>query len=420
MKVDFMYSEIKGFEVKDKNFLGVFKPKIIEGNFDLKEMLINSLQDPIAVNSLNKQLKKESKVLIICDDNTRSTPVNEILQVLLPYLENKIKKTNIEILVALGTHRKMDRGELVERFGPKIVNNYKITNHNWQDKKQNIFYGETTEGIEVWGNKLAKESDFVIGIGHIVPHRVAGFSGGGKIMQPGISTAATTDQTHWLSAQVRGSEILGVRENIVREQIDQSAELMGLDFIINVVQDLKGKVVGVFSGDFKEAHKKGCKLAKKVYSVEVPKADIVIVDSYPADIELWQAAKGIYSSELVVKDEGIVIMATPCYEGVSKTHPEIKKFGYHNLNEVKNIVNSNKMKNLCVAAHLVHVGEVICDKAKGYLVSPYLSNKTINNLNFIAKNSVQEALDEAIKIKGEEATIVTLLHAGEILPYQKK
>jgi len=417
MFVDFYYPEIEGVEIPDENFRGLFKPKLTKNTADVEYLVREALQKPVGCDKLSERLKPSDKILIISDDNTRSTPVDKILNVLLPYLKGLgIKKDNISILMALGTHRPMNQTELAEKLGRQIVDEYNVINHLWDKKEQNIYYGKTSKGMEVWGNKLLFESDFVIGLGHIVPHRVAGFSGGGKIVQPGVSNGQSTGETHWLSALVSGPEIMGKRDNPVREQIDEAAGLMGLDFIINVVQDLEENVVGVFAGDPVYAHKAGCELAKDVFGVRVLKADIVITDSYPADIELWQAAKGIYSSELVVEDGGYVILVTPCPEGVAKTHPEIERFGYLTLVETQKLIEKKQLEEKSVAAHLVHVGRVIKEKAHGIMVCPNISKELKEKLGFIPADSVQEALSYALNKTGKHASVIVMLHAGEILP----
>ena len=105
--------------------------------------------------------------------------------------------------------------------------------HNYKSDVINI--GSTNSGVPVSVNKLVLDYDFILGIGSVIPHRVAGFSGGGKIVQPGISGEETTGQTHWLSAKYEGREILGKIENPVRDEIEEVAKIAGLDFIINVV-----------------------------------------------------------------------------------------------------------------------------------------------------------------------------------------
>jgi nickel-dependent lactate racemase len=420
MKVKFYYKNVGSIDMSNYNFKGVFSPKENNEKIDLKVQLSLSLQEPIGSESLAKKLAPGKRVLILSDDNTRTTPVREILNQLLPYIESSgVRREDITILMAVGTHRMMKDEEIIKKIGKEIFKNYVVKNHEWNDLNQNTYFGKTSKGIEVWGNKLLKESDVIIGLGHIVPHRVAGFSGGGKIVQPGVSTGITTGQTHWLSALIRGNEIMGKRDNIVRGQIDESAKLMGLDFIINVVQDLEGNVVGLYCGDFIEAHKVGCEKAKDVFGVDIPKADIVLTDSYPADIELWQAAKGIYSSDLVVKDGGVIILVTPCPEGVAVSHPEIEKFGYMSLKEVEKLIQNKELEEMSVAAHLVHVGRVIKEQATGIMVSENISKEIKEKIGFMHAESVEDALNLAIKIKGSDASIVAMLHAGEILPIVK-
>ena len=95
-----------------------------------------------------------------------------------------------------------------------------------------------------------------------------------------------------------------------------------------------------------------------------------MTESYPADYDLWQAGKGIYSAELAVREGGVVVIVTPCPHGVSEEHPEVEKFGYRGFAEVKALVGKDQLSDLVAAAHLVHVGRVIRDRARGIMVSP--------------------------------------------------
>lgn len=280
-----------------------------------------------------------------------------------------------------------------------------------------MFLGETPSGIPIHVNKLVQEADFIMGMGHIVPHRVAGFSGGGKIVQPGICGPATTDKTHWISAKYPGEEIMGKADNPVRREIEAVAKQVGLRFLINAVQDGKGRLAGLFSGDPTMVYARGTELARELYGVKAPaKADIVVIDSYPADLELWQAAKGVYAAGLAVADGGVVILVTPCPEGVATTHPEVEKLGYKTYDEVNALVEAGEITDLTVAAHLVHVGEVIKGKATGIMVSPGIDRKTAEHLGFRYAATPQEALDMAFAIKGGGAGVAVFHNGGEVLP----
>jgi nickel-dependent lactate racemase len=142
----------------------------------------------------------------------------------------------------------------------------------------------------------------------------------------------------------------------------------------------------------------------------------VITDSHPADSNLWQAAKGIYSADLALKPEGILILVTPCPEGVSVEHPQILDIGYRPFAEVESMVKRGEIRDLTLAAHLVHVGRVICEKAIGVLVSSGIDPQTAAKLGFHWAASPQEALTFALKRKGKKASIAVIKNGGEIMP----
>jgi nickel-dependent lactate racemase len=363
-------------------------------------------------------LKGREKVLIVVDDYTRSTPI----QIVLPQLINQskeagIKPEDIKILVALGTHRSMTEEEIVKKFGKDIPKQYSILNHPWWDPSQLTYVGETEKGTPIFVNRIVKEVDFIVGIGQIVPHRVSGFSGGGNIIQPGICGEETTGKTHWLSAQFKGREILGKIKNPVKEEIEQVAQRVGLKWILNTIQDGSGRLVQVVAGDPIQAYQKGAKRSSEIYQSKLPQeADIVVADSYPYDSDLWLAAKGIYASELAVKQGGIVILITLCPEGVSSSHPEVLEWGYQTFEEVDEKVRQKKINKLTVAAHLVHVGRVIKERAKGILVSTGISKEETERLGFFYAKSPQEALEIAFSLSGRNAKVAVLQRGGEVLP----
>ncbi|QGP92051.1 hypothetical protein MGLY_14070 [Neomoorella glycerini] len=425
MQVTFPYPGFEPLEVPAGNFLGVFAPRET-APVDEDEVIGNGFQHFIDTGPLVdicRRAKKGAtggrvKVTVVIDDNTRPTPVKKIL----PYLFRHLAKAgigleDITLLVGLGTHRRLSPAELIAKVGPDIYGRVKVVQHDYRDEGNLVHLGCTAKGTPVIVNRLAVESDLLLALGSIVPHRVAGFSGGGKMIQPGISSAATTGQTHWLSARVKGEKILGQVENEVRQEIDAVARLAGLDLIINSVLSPDGRVAGLVIGDLVAAHRQGAMLSRRIYGVNIPEqADIVITDSYPADIEMWQAAKGIYSGNLALKPGGIIILVTPCPEGVAVQHPQIEQFGYGSLAEVEALVARGEIEDLTVAAHLVHVGEVIKEKGTGILVSQGINKETAARIGFIPAASPRVALDMALAMKGKDASIIVLRHGGDILP----
>jgi nickel-dependent lactate racemase len=419
MRVSFPYPETKPLEIPEKNLLGIFSPAVLETGKSEAEILEEAFSRPIGSSSpLSEKVAGHRSVLILVDDYTRTTPVEKILPRLLKELkEGGIQDPAIKILIALGTHRPMNGEEITAKLGPEIPKQFPTLNHTWWDLSQLVHLGETESGTPILVNRLAKEADFILGIGQIVPHRVSGFSGGGNIVQPGICGEETTGKTHWLSAQFSGGEIFGKVENPVKEEIERVAQRAGLQWIVNTVQDGAGRLIEIVAGEPVQAYRRGALRSQSVYRCELPaEADIVVADSHPYDSDLWLAAKGIYASELAVKQGGVVILVTPCPEGVSPSHPEVLEIGYRPFAEVEKRVRTGGMKKLSVAAHLAHVGRVIKEKARGILVCPGISKEDTERMGFLHACEPQEALEMAFSVLSEDARVAVLQRGGEILP----
>ena len=418
MRISFPYPDIPPLDIPDRNLLGIFSPSTVKVERSEEEIISEAFSHSIGPDRLSKLLKGCKEVLIVVDDYTRTTPVQKILPRLVSELgEAGIKPSGIKILVALGTHRPMTEEEIVKKFGKDIPKRYPIFNHQWWDSSQLTYFGETEKRTPIFVNRMIKEVDLIIGIGQIVPHRVSGFSGGGNIIQPGICGEETTGKTHWLSAQFKGREILGKIDNPVKEEIEEVAQRVGLKWIINTIQDGSGRLIEVVTGDPIQAYRTGAKRSFEIYQSKLPQeADIAIADSHPYDSDLWLAAKGIYASELAVKQGGVVILITLCQEGVSPSHPEVLEWGYQTFEEVNEKVRQRKIQKLTAAAHLVHVGRVIKERAKGILVSTGISKEETERLGFFHAKSPQEALEIAFSLSGRDAKVAVLQRGGEILP----
>jgi len=417
-QVTFPYDNMKTLTIPEENLLGIFLPSVVEVKDDEETLIDEAFLNPVGSKPLSMAVGRLKNVLIVVDDYTRTTSVGKILPRLMGELhKGGISPYNIRILIALGTHRPMTNDEMETKLGREICRQYVVLNHEWWDKDRLVYLGDTAGGTPVAVNRLVQWADFTIGIGQIVPHRVSGFSGGGNIIQPGICGEATTGKTHWLAAMFSGREILGKAENPVKKEIEEVALKAGLKWIINTIQDGNGNLVATVAGDPLMAYRVGAKKSAQVYSAQLPgEADIVIADSHPFDSELWLAAKGIYASELAVKQGGVVILVSPCTEGVSPSHPEVLEEGYQTFREIDEKVRSGIIKKLTAAAHLVHVGRVIRERAKGILVSRGITRTETEKLGLLYAGEPREALDIALSTTGMHAKVAILQRGGEILP----
>ncbi|MCD6518448.1 MAG: nickel-dependent lactate racemase, partial [Anaerolineae bacterium] len=371
---------------------------------------------PIGGPPLRELARGARKVLIVADDGTRLTPTERILPVLLEELNAVgISDEAITLLIALGTHRAMTPSEIEQKFGREVVGRVQVLNHNAFEPSLLVDLGTTPGGVHVQVHRLAPEADLVIGVGSIVPHHIPGFSGGAKIIQPGICGEQTTGEVHLLSVRHPFS-LLGRQENQVRQEMEAIAEQAGLRMIVNVVLDRQGRVAGVFVGEPRAAFRQGVSLSRRIYGVEVPgQADIVVASSHPCDSEFWQAHKTLYPAELCVRPGGTIIVVTPCPEGVSATHPEVLEFASWPKAEIDAAIRAGKMDDL-VAGALTLAWAGTREKAEVFLVSGGISPEEARALGFRPFPSVQDALGAAFARHGPDARVMVLPYAPDILP----
>jgi nickel-dependent lactate racemase len=323
----------------------------------------------------------------------------------------------IEFLMALGTHRAMTREEMAAKLGSEVASDYKVHNHQWDNPDCLDYIGETDQGVPVWINKRVQQADLVVGLGSIMPIDICGFTGGGKILVPGVSGQVTVDQMHWTRIDVPSHHILGEAENPVRASIDLLARRAGLDFIVNVVLNSKNRIVGAVAGDMVTAHRQGCDIAREVYGVPIPhEFDIVVADSFPFDNEFWQANKALDTAGEIVRKGGVIILVTPCHEGFSQTHGEMLEFGYLPIEQIKNLVNNGTIKHKVVGVHMAQASAVAVEKARLVLVSEGITQEQACKVGFSWAPTPQEAFKKAVKICGPSAKVAVLKDAARMLP----
>jgi len=306
-------------DIDPENIIGVFNAKSITSNGLSDEEIHDRIVNPVGTPPLKEIVQDKKDVLIITDDNTRATPLHRILPQIFTELEvASIKPENITILIGLGTHRPMTEDEIIAKFGEEVYRKYKIVNHLWSEKEHLTNLGRCKFGYEVIINKLVKKADFIITVGNIVPHATTGFSGGGKTVMPGICGEKTIEDTHWTALDYSMQEIIGNFDNRVRNSIIEICRKINLSFIVNTILFNGNVVYDLVAGDVEAAHYHGAEICKSVYGVDIPKkADIVIAEAYPTDIDLRQAIKAMCTADLVCKNTGVIILLAECPEGLA-------------------------------------------------------------------------------------------------------
>src|SRR5919199_3638983 len=320
MKIDFPYpgyERIAPVEVSDANLLGVYAPRSV-GQVGEEEVLASGFAESYGAPRLRDAVKATDSVLVLVDDATRGTPVPRLLKRVVGNLwAAGVADKQIRLLTAQGTHRRMTEDELRQKLG-EFYGRFETHQHDWLDESSLHEFGRTSDGTRVTANRLLTEADFMIGLGSIVPHRVKGFSGGAKIAFPGVAGREMQERNQWEASKRMSETVMGVAENPMRLRMEEAARIAGLNYIANVVTDADKRIVGCFVGDTVAAHRAGCKLAREINAALLPRrADVVLVDSHPADRDFWQSAKGFYSGTMAVRQGGTLIVIAPNPEGVA-------------------------------------------------------------------------------------------------------
>lgn len=296
----------------------------MQGPFNLTDSDIErAFANPIGTERIAKLAAGKKKVVIATDDHTRPTPTGKLLRqyVFKELDEAGIKREDIMVIMAFGAHRAMSRHELKLKLGEDIVDSVAVYNHNPYENL--VHLGTSSKGSPIDINRDFVEADLRIGIGLIVQHPIAGFGGGGKIVQPGVSGIDTLEKTHTPAADGRIGAIINV-ENKFREEIEEIAKKAGLDIIINVLARSNTEYAGVFVGDFIKAHRQGVELAKKVYATPLEagfEADLAICNQYPFDTDVIQNIRALNPFAMgdvkIVRDGGTIVITAAALEGAS-------------------------------------------------------------------------------------------------------
>ena len=297
----------------------VVEPKFIPGIVEPVTTLRNSLRNPLGTVPLAEMVKPGDQVAISICDSTRAMPSRIVLPVILRELAH-LPDRNIRILVATGTHRPSTGEELRQMLGSGILDRYNVINHVCTDHDSLLFLGNTESGIPVSLNRIWAESDIRITTGFVEPHFFAGFSGGPKLVAPGLAGLETVMALH--SARLIGSEKSSwgiIDDNPLHTAIREISAMTGVNFSLDVTLNSRHEITSVQSGELFAVHEKARTFTKAAAMQEVEEAfDVVVTTNsgYPLDLNLYQTVKGLSGASRVVKPGGTIICAAECSDGV--------------------------------------------------------------------------------------------------------
>jgi len=419
VKVTIPYgNSFQEFILKDFNKITIFEPHETPAVKDEKEAIKNSLLNPIGSQRLSKMIKsKKSTVAIIVNDITRPTPSESFLNALMEELNIAgINEDNIRVIIATGSHRPNTKEELSSMIGKENLKRFYVENHDCQQESKLKYIGKTKNNLPIVINKTVAESDIRILTGVIAPHHTAGFSGGRKSILPGVAGFNTLKIHHSLPIRPYYPAMGMMTKNPFHEISLEVAKKVGVDFILNAVQNSKKETIAVVAGDLEHAHEIGVNLCRKNSEIKVEgQAEIVITSpgGFPRDINLYQSQKAVSVAEKLTKDKGVIILVAECQKGVEKGNflewmLEAK--------EPKEVIDRFIEEGYSIGSNKAFMFARALSKNKIIVVTDNISEEILNKMFMEKASSLDEAVNTALKYCGKDSKIYCLPKAINIIP----
>jgi nickel-dependent lactate racemase len=402
--------------IPERNIIFDGAPREVDPAVDVDGTIIQALNEPIGTSPLSELVRQGMKVIVISDDNTRPTPTKRIIPILLDFLNNAgIPDEDIQVIISQGTHRPMTDKELEAKYGEPVMSRVEILPHRYKDPDSLVSYGTTERGTNILVNRNVVEADFRIAVGNIIPHHPTGWGAGAKAVLPGVAGEETVAQMHFLGSK---DPSLGRLDTEMRKEMEDFADKIGLEFILNVILNREGQLIDAVAGHFIDAHRAGVEISKEVYGIPIPElADITISSTAPVDFDFFQGDKGITSAEVSTRNGGEIVLVSGCLEGVSPAHPELADYvGKMTSEEIWRFIREGNPPDPLTAAEGIVINDIKI-KMGITIASDGLSPELCNQMGF--KHIAPEALNDYIQSRIAEdpdLKIGILRHSAEVLP----
>jgi len=403
-------------ELPDKN-VTVCSASDIRAEKPGRTIIREALDAPIGSPSLKELAKDKKSACIVVNDVTRPTPSRIILEGILEDLaEVGIADQEIKILIANGNHRPTKLDEQINMFGEEIVRRYKVINHVARNDEDLVYLGDTPLGVPIHVNRALVESELKVLTGTIRPHQSAGFSGGRKSVLPGVAGLNSIRKHHSFPIFPITPQLGVIKGNTFHEQSLLGAKFVGIDFIVNVIENSHKEILSAVAGDLEAAHAEGIKRCLDIWTYLLPeRVDIIITSpgGYPKDINLHQSQKAVAPCELALKKGGVIILVAQCpdgagqvpdwFEGATTPQDVIDKFirdGWSPAAHAKPFLLARPLSNHHVIA--------VCDG---------IDDELLKKMFIVPAKDIEDAYQKACDYcQLEEPKILVLPVAGDVIP----
>ncbi len=397
----------------------VIEPTYVEGLADQVGAVREALDRPTGTAPLRALVSADQTVAISICDVTRPMPNATVLPAVLEALSH-VPTSQIAIMIASGTHRATTRDELVEMLGEEIVDRNRILVHDAFDDTELVSLGAVEGGIPVWLNRTWSEADVRITTGFVEPHFFAGFSGGPKMVAPGLAGFKTIMRLHDAEMIRSPDARWGVTEgNPIHDGVRRIAALSGVDFSIDVAINRDRQITHVATGELFAVHREVREVVRRtaMQSFSTPFDVVVTTNSgYPLDQNLYQTVKGMSAAAQVVKPNGVIVCASECSDGYPD-HGEYLDILTRHDSADKLLTMINSPGHNRHDQWEVQVQAQIQQRAEVLLRTDGLSDEQVRSAHLTPIEDVGAATREALDRFGSDARVCVLPEGPQTIPY---
>jgi nickel-dependent lactate racemase len=398
----------------------VVEPAYHRGVIDPRAALRRALRFPIAGSPLRDRVKPGQTVAISACDGTRPQPRQLMIPVILEELDGITNLDDVVIVVATGTHRGNDDAELREMFGDAVVDSVRVVNHDARDAGQLAFAGTFGNGVPTWLNRTWLKADVRITTGFVEPHFFAGFSGGPKLVAPGLAGLDTVLVLHDAARIGDPRATWGITKgNPVHDDVRAIAARTGVTFALDVVLNREKEIVAAFGGDLLPMHTLACEAARQAAMRPVPRRfDVVITTNsgFPLDQNLYQAVKGMSAAHQVVTPGGVIVCAAECRDGFPD-HGSYRQV-LESAASPRALTDSIRARSVTVPDQWqVQIQAQIQAGSRVVMHTSYLSDADLAAAHLEQTQDISATVAEALTAAGPDARLCVLPEGPQTIPY---
>jgi nickel-dependent lactate racemase len=392
--------------LEDRESIRIVSPQHFPTDEDsVTRSITNHAED----SGLKSFLSKKDRILVVINDHTR--PLARAALERLP-----LKEKDVTTLIATGTHRAPTPKELTRLLG-KDSPPYggRVVVHDATDGESKSI-GLTTRGTEVCLNSQVFDAHGLIVIGSVEPHYYAGFTGGRKFLLPGLASFKSIEMNHSLALD-DNARILSLEGNPVHEDFMDALRMFGRNqdiFSIQLVMNPDHRISFASSGDIVNSFTDAVQHALRTYVCPVPfKTDILIaIVNPPLDIDLYQAHKAIENVKPALNDDGILILLAQCRDGIGNR-------AFYDLLSSKQELSGIVREHYTFGGHKALRIRQLQQRARIFAITD-LDPEIMRTISITPFADLQSAVNTALTLKGNSATITLVNDAGVTVPMPQR